>query len=185
MNCLKCNAQILNRSKKKPATSGKPKFCSHPCFISYYSELSRDITAERFWKKVTTNHFNSPFLLIFGCWRHKSDRRGGRRTWHKLYGPIPKGLCVLHHCDNPPCLNPFHLYLGSIKDNARDMSARGRQNGPRNESHHWSKLSNSQVLEIRAAWTNDCGMIPQLARDYGVSTMTIFRIVTRETWKHV
>ena len=55
-------------------------------------------------------------------------RRGAHRfTWEKTYGKIPDGFCVLHHCDNPPCVNPEHLFLGTNLDNVRDRDAKGRQ----------------------------------------------------------
>jgi hypothetical protein len=49
-----------------------------------------------------------------------------RKAWALIYGPIPAGMLVLHRCDNPPCCNPAHLYLGTHKDNYRDMASRGR-----------------------------------------------------------
>jgi hypothetical protein len=51
---------------------------------------------------------------------------GHRFAWELAYGPIPDGLWVLHHCDNPPCVNIDHLYLGTVKDNTADMMRRGR-----------------------------------------------------------
>jgi hypothetical protein len=60
--------------------------------------------------------------------RWEGRTRGAHRVaWTLTYGPIPKNLCVLHHCDNKPCCNPAHLFLGTKVDNARDMIVKGRQ----------------------------------------------------------
>lgn len=99
-----------------------------------------------------------------------------RLTWENTNGPIPKGLCVLHKCDNPPCCNPEHLFLGTKGDNARDCAAKERSST--------RKLTGPQVLEIRARRANgETGIV--LARAFGVSEKNIGHIVHRETWKHL
>ena len=93
-------------------------------------------TEERLWQFVTKDR---------GCWLWSGPRhwqpnfdygfirfRGRfwlahRLIWTLLKGPIGKGLCVLHHCDNPPCVNPSHLFLGTRGDNNRDALKKGRQ----------------------------------------------------------
>jgi hypothetical protein len=59
-----------------------------------------------------------------------------RKVWTLTYGEIPEGMCVLHKCDNPPCCNPDHLFLGTHADNARDREAKGRGGGKKNTVTH-------------------------------------------------
>ena len=71
----------------------------------------------------------------FGHGQISADRknirlRAHRVAWEIWKGPIPEGLCVLHKCDNPPCCNPEHLFLGTKKDNTRDMISKGRWKSP-------------------------------------------------------
>lgn len=65
-------------------------------------------------------------------------------------GPIPEGLFVLHKCDNPPCINPDHLFIGDARDNSRDMVEKGRSNyGTRNPVHRFSNADVSRVRQMR------------------------------------
>lgn len=109
-----------------------------------------------------------------------------RASWKLFRGPIPFGLHVLHRCDNPPCVNPNHLFVGTARDNILDCIAKGRRrnNAPKGENHSDAILTESQVLEIRklrALGFNN----PQLAEKYGVSRENISAIATRRTWKHI
>src|ERR1035437_1111838 len=102
----------------------------------------RKSTEDRFWSHVDKNGAN-------GChiWTGAKDGKGygvffadgcckaHRWAYQKLYGPIPKGLHVLHHCDNPSCINIKHLFLGTQLDNVKDMIAKGRDNHARGDDH--------------------------------------------------
>ena len=120
---------------------------------------------ERFWEKV--DHAGGPNA----CWpwigkaRHKFgyglffvDRQNGlarslikashRVAYELTYGPIPPGKNVLHDCDNPPCCNPKHLSLGTQLENMAGAADRGRT--ARGEKHSRAKLTEQEVLQIRA-----------------------------------
>lgn len=104
-----------------------------------------------------------------------------RLAWQLTNGPIPKGQCVLHKCDNKLCVNPDHLFLGSNSDNIKDMLKKGRQV---KGSKMWSsKLSEEQVREIREK--NKTQSKNSLALEYGVSRQTILNICLGRSWKHV
>ena len=98
-------------------------------------------------------------------------------------GPVPDGMFVCHHCDNPPCVDPSHLFLGTHLDNVRDRDAKGRQVSPRGESHHSAKLTESKVREIRRRYVPGNGA--NLGIEFGVTEVTINKIVLRRTWKAV
>lgn len=128
-----------------------------------------------------------------GCWlwRGGLERKGygffhlGRKisthraSWILHNGPIPDGMWVLHKCDVRACVNPAHLYLGTVAENARDMVSRARTAvGTRNGS---AKLTPEAVLAIRAS-NKKTGT---LARMYGVDWNVIDKILTRTNWKHI
>jgi hypothetical protein len=106
-----------------------------------------------------------------------------RAAWAFTYGPIPANLLVCHNCDNPPCCNPTHLFIGTSADNNRDMMNKGRQ--AVGEDYKRSKLTESNVLEIRSAYANGKANQYELAAHYGVSQGTIGFVIRRETWKHI
>jgi hypothetical protein len=137
------------------------------------------------------------------CWEWTAFRnpsgygmiRNGRRgmalahrvAWALAHGPVPEGRHVLHHCDNPGCVNPAHLYIGTNADNVRDKVARGRSSFPqlrkRGELHPLAKLTAEDVAEIRAApRTRGTGLA--LSRRFGVSPPTISRIRNGGLWRH-
>jgi len=101
-----------------------------------------------------------------------------RASWEAHVGPIPDGLCVLHRCNNPPCVNPEHLYIGTHSDNMRDLAETGRLKG---EGNPRAKLTNRMVMEIR------CSQKPhvELAKKYGVYVGHISGIKTGRLWPHL
>jgi hypothetical protein len=118
-------------------------------------------------------------------WKHgEAPMRAHIGSWILHIGPVPKHIYVLHRCDNPSCVNPAHLFLGSNSDNVRDMVIKGRQT--RGDKHHLSKLNSSQVLKIRTIWSRkNRPMQSELADLFGVKEDTIWQVVNRRTWKHI
>lgn len=151
-----------------------------------------------FWKKVDKSG---------ECWEWTGckDRNGygwkcfmnkklyaHRVSWELAHGrEIPEGLVVAHHCDNPACVNPDHLFLGTQGDNVRDCWRKGRANNEgENASRH--KLSEKDVLEIRKlgaeANVDEGGKMKfcyALAEKYSVTHYTIFDILNRRSWTHI
>jgi hypothetical protein len=106
-----------------------------------------------------------------------------RVAWEIANGPIPEGIKVLHKCDNPKCVNPEHLFLGTQQDNMNDMYSKGR--GPVGEKASSHKLTKEQVIHILNSYRKDKRTITALAKEYSVSYSSIKYIVKRRTWKHL
>jgi len=100
--------------------------------------------------------------------------RAPRVSWELHNGPIPDDKMVLHECDNPACVNPKHLFLGSAADNTVDMMAKGRD--------AMRKLSRGQAASIRSAWEQGNVSQRALAAEYGVSGTTISRLLKGKTF---
>ena len=158
-------------------------------------------TPEYFWARV--NKETGPWCerLQSRCWLWEgrltiptATSEGGRGVLsyqgkqvqaHRLaffftHGKWPEPCC-LHHCDNPPCCNPEHLYAGTQSDNMRDMYNRGRANRPTGIGWNQSHLTDSDVQMIRERYA--VGNVSQtaLAREFGIAQSHISRIVNRQT----
>ncbi len=165
--------------------------------------------AYRLWSKTDTTG---------SCWEYQggrvrqgygvlTERRGKSWRTHRLAytltrGPIPEGMFVCHRCDNPPCVRPDHLFLGTPKENSEDRDRKGRgasgdRSGmrkyasarlrvslsKRGEGHHGTKLTDQDVRNIRDRFLSEGG--PALAREYGITRDQIYNIRQRRSWSHV
>jgi hypothetical protein len=108
-------------------------------------------------------------------------RRTHVLAWVEKHGPIPPGLQVLHKCDNPPCRNENHLFLGTNDDNMADKTRKGRNNTPKGAAHYAARLTPDQVRAIRV----DKRMLKEIAADYGVGLSIISGIRTGKKWASV
>ena len=133
----------------------------------------------------------------YGTFYMNGTVRAHRAAWQLLVGEIPPGQWVLHRCDVRYCVNPAHLYLGSITENARDATVRGRwatgnrasarlypDTVARGERGSRAKLKESQVLEIRRLGATGKGY-RILSRLFGIGQTTVRHILKRNTWVHI
>jgi hypothetical protein len=131
------------------------------------------------------------FTLPNGYGRIKGSVSGAselahRVSWTVHKGSIPKGMLVCHKCDNPRCVNPDHLFLGTSADNMADMDAKGRRvnqsaiPGTRNSNHWKARLTIEQIVEIRARSSEPR---KQLAKEFGTSPRYISSIICRNNMK--
>lgn len=170
----------------------------------------------RFWSKVNKTNPN-------GCWiwLGTKDRKGygkihahgkngvlaHRVAWELTNGLIPNRLHILHHCDNPSCVNPAHLFLGTNADNVADKLKKGRQaqgetiaatrRGDNNVSRRYperlvrgeasslSKLTTEQVIQIISRYRTGGISQKALAKEYGITQSQVNRIVKGQNWKHI
>ena len=113
------------------------------------------------------------------------DEDAHRLSWRLHHGAIPDGLCVLHTCDNPACVNPAHLFLGTIADNNHDMRLKGRDRHPRGEQNGRAKLTQAAVLDMRRRYAAGGISQEQLGREYGVCQSVAGRAIQGLTWKQL
>ena len=153
---------------------------------------------ERFWNRVDQSTKRSCWLWTGSCsWggygriRYRGPSTYAHRvSWLIHFGEIPPRMLVLHKCDNPPCVNPKHLFLGSQADNMRDMktkqrSSKGPQGWAPSGEDHWStKLKAKDVRAIRKAYAGGATQ-NALAKKYSMVQNAIGAIVRRVTWRHV
>ena len=158
--------------------------------------MKRRSLKERFWEKVNKTH---------GCWNWTAGDNGegygtirakndsGKRimalahrlSWEFHHGVIPEGLLVLHHCDNPSCVRPDHLFLGTKKDNAVDRDSKGRRIALRGARHGLSKLNDEAIKVIRHLYSDGVKTRAKLAKSYMVSWGTVDAVVNNKTWLHI
>lgn len=107
-----------------------------------------------------------------------------RWIYELLNGPIPEGMVVRHKCDNPWCVKPSHLEIGTPADNIRDKYERGRNDDRKGENHPLARLHDDDIRRIRKLAS--VGMRhQQLAQLFGMSRQYIGKIVRRQNWKHI
>jgi len=145
---------------------------------------------DRFWSRVDKSYDN-------GCWKWAAGKNGdgygvirvnGRmESAHRVSWvihnkkDIPKGMTVCHTCDNPPCINPSHLFLGTHFDNMRDMAEKGRANKPIGEKNGRNKLTEKEVIEIFYAK----GVYRIIGAKYGITRSLVGQIKRKRIWQHI
>jgi endogenous inhibitor of DNA gyrase (YacG/DUF329 family) len=180
--CAECGIEFV-------APRARFRFCSRRCGAQASVRARRARFWPQFWKRVAKSDD--------GCWLWTGVRgndgygqasingamdRAHRVVWAATHGPIPAGLQVCHHCDQPLCVRPEHLFLGTAGDNyvdsrAKDRNSRGSRNGH-------AKLTEAQVAAMRAG-PRRRGNPQRWAQRYGLSVRHMKRILSGRAWRHV
>lgn len=206
-NCLECCAS----APCKPSEVSTRKFCSTKCKATHERKTKSGRNSchyrpekERFWEKVSKSdncwtwigHLDA---TGYGRFNAKQSDRAHRYSYILHFGSIPHGLLVCHKCDNPSCVNPDHLFVGTDKDNRDDCIAKGRHNAPtgdrnfrhrhpeslRGENAPNAKLTAHQVRQIRSLYKPHVVMRKDLALKFNISRAQIDRIIEGSAWCHL
>lgn len=153
--------------------------------------IINDRVTSMFWERVSKTD---------GCWiwsGNRSPRGYGRIkvkgitrlahrfSWALHYGLPPSDMMVCHTCDNPSCVNPSHLFIGTAKDNAKDMIDKGRKVIVKGDDVYNAKLTNQDVVEMRRVYSLGQKTAAEIAVDYGVTKEVARNAIKGITWKHV
>lgn len=189
-----CNSlTILPSSRKPQGYTGFPK----PTVAHRGDGFFKGATMKLidFWNRVDRRGVDE-------CWEWKGakDRKGyglvmienksrrvPRIAWEITNGPIPPGMQVCHKCDNPPCCNPNHLFVGTPKDNVHDCIAKGRDRYACGEPNAQSKLTEEMVREIRSRYKRYSRKdgSGKMAKEFSVDRNTVFRAAVGKMWRHI
>ena len=156
--------------------------CDNPSCVNP-DHLCLEDDPENFWSKVNKTESCWEWTrqkqkgFSYGKLTYKNKKRLAHRvSWFLTYGEWPSNnMCVLHKCDNPSCVNPDHLFLGTQQDNMRDMAIKNRAA---------TKLKPEEVIEIRKlAELGESRKV--LSEKFNISKRQINRIISREDWRHI
>lgn len=183
--CDYCGAQMLRGAYGREYWATR-RYCSNAC----HTKARNDSRETLFWQRV--RKVKSPN----GCWLwagnldkdgygrvtyHGVTERAHRKAYELVCGAIPDGLLLRHSCDNPRCVNPRHLTVGTVADNSADMVDRGRAAVRIGGLNTAAKLSESQARAIFA----DTRHHREIACEYGVSSETVWDIKSGRSWAHL
>ena len=187
--CEFCSKPLVPHLDEFPSRFRIRRFCGKSCAVKKHHADKATNFSDSFWNR--TKRTKSGCILWTGYtnpWGYGRVRFHGRmlRThqvaWELTKDPIPFDLCVLHKCDNPPCVNPDHLFLGTQADNVADRERKGRTAcGERMPN---AKLSSDAVREIHSASKKGSSRV-SLARRFGVSPQRISEVALGKAWRHV
>lgn len=155
--------------------------------MANYSLTDKQI--QRFWAQVDRKDDNECWLWTGDRLQNRGYGRFGlnyktiyshRIAYFLAYGDIGEDMYICHHCDNPPCCNPSHLFIGTPKDNSQDRERKGRRKVVRGNAHPQMKVTTEQIEEIRRRYAQGGISQDALADEYGISQGQVWRIINNQ-----
>lgn len=170
----------MHRAQHRPRDAGRFRRRTDAEFEEFFWSLVARGGEQDCWEWQGLRHYKGYGEIAVARRRHE---KAHRVAWTLTHGPIPEGLCVLHRCDNPPCCNSAHLRLGTNLENVEDAVTKGRR--AIGERAGRAKLTETDVLAIRAAHSRGEAFTATLATKYGISSRHVSAIVRHESWRHI
>lgn len=199
--CIVCGGEVSEFVVKNGRVTKQRRrdmrFCSWDCFCK--RESWTEPTEQRFWKKVNKD---GPIHPVYGqCWLwtgwknpkgygggfsiNRVELKAHRASWLIHFGVIPEE-CVLHRCDTPACVNPSHLFLGTVPENNADMVAKSRQaRGEMKTTIAILREEDVRAIRLRYIPRHRIHGASAIAREYGMDPRSICAVVRRENWRHI
>lgn len=193
--CEACGRPYPKRPGVSRGQFERSRACSRSCSTRLgHPNRKWPTLLERFWAKVDKAPGYGPWgdCWVWTAYRDefgygRLNRRGfsggmAHRTSYDInVGTIPPGMMVRHRCDNPSCVRPDHLELGTAQQNSDDQTERGRQRAPKGAAHHSNKLTDDQARAI----FYDPRTQREIAAEYGISQSAVMMIKTKRNWRHL
>ena len=175
--CKGCGNPIFSDTENCDQACANTAKNARPIWETFFSLTKRAASGCIEWQGA---HTDRGYGKIGPRWQG-APSTAHRASFEMQHGPIPDGFCVLHRCDNPSCVNPHHLFLGTFQDNSDDMMMKGRSRQLSGEDSPVAKLTEGEVQTIRKSNKTQRA----LAQEFAVSKSLIGRIVRGEVWRKV
>ena len=193
--CIVCQNLFIPKDKKQPRKEGHGLCCGRRCGGKWGRRNNHREPIERFLEKI---------LIGNDCWIYRGKKSGEHCQFHLrkendkriiigahifsyeiFVGPVPEGRLVCHHCDNPPCVRPSHLFIGTTQDNALDAKAKGRLDIRRGERNTRARWTEDKIKMLRELYAQGISRRELRLRFPEIPYGTLDGFIYDQSWKHL